>query len=132
MKIKYEDTGDEIEIAQAGTAFMSTVNAFENLSEEDKQMVLGTTVEYAPHPYIFISPARATSDGLTMVSEGKETPFESLPEWEESKVKSFQWFGLTLLPAATIYRCMAAVYINFTFLMERFLSSKMLERKFTA
>ncbi|VVT43940.1 uncharacterized protein SAPINGB_P000222 [Magnusiomyces paraingens] len=87
MKIKYEDTGDEIEIAQAGTAFMSTVNAFENLSEEDKQMVLGTTVEYAPHPYIFISPARATSDGLTMVSEGKETPFESLPEWEESKVK---------------------------------------------
>lgn len=87
MKIKYEDSGDEIEIAQAGTAFVSTVNAFESLSEEDKQLALGTVVEYAPHPYIFISPARATSDGLTMVSEGKETPFDQLPEWEESKVK---------------------------------------------
>lgn len=86
-KILYEDTKEEIEIAQAGTAFMSGAIAFDLLSEADKELALGTTVEYAPHPYIFISPARATSDGLTMVSEGKETPFDELPEWEESKVK---------------------------------------------
>lgn len=87
MKIKYEDTKEEIEIAQAGTAFFSGANAFDALSEDDKQLALGTTVEYAPHPYIFISPARATSDGLTMVSENKETPLDKLPEWEESKIK---------------------------------------------
>lgn len=87
QKIRYEDTGEEIEIAQAGTGFMSGATAFNLLSEEDKEIALGTTVEYAPHPYIYISPARATSDGLTMVSEGKETPLENLPEWEESKIK---------------------------------------------
>lgn len=87
QKIKYEDTKEEIEIAQAGTAFLSGATAFDLLSDEDKEIALGTTVEYAPHPYIFISPARATSDGLTMVSENKETSFDELPEWEESKVK---------------------------------------------
>ncbi|VVT45165.1 uncharacterized protein SAPINGB_P000659 [Magnusiomyces paraingens] len=87
MKIKYEDTNEEIEVAQAGTAFFSGANAFEALSDEDKELALGTTVEYAPHPYIFISPARATSDGVTMVSENKEIPLDELPEWEESKVK---------------------------------------------
>lgn len=87
QKIKYEDTNEEIEIAQAGTAFFSGARAFELLSDEDKEMALNTIVEYAPHPYIFISPAKATSDGLTMVSEGKEMPLDQLPEWEESKVK---------------------------------------------
>lgn len=87
LKIKYEDTNEEIEVAQAGTAFFSGANAFDALSDEDKELALGTTVEYAPHPYIFISPARATSDGITMVSEGKETPLDQLPEWEESKIK---------------------------------------------
>lgn len=87
MKIKYEDTNEEIEIAQAGTAFISGANTFAQLSKEDQELALGTTVEYAPHPYIFISPARATSDGLTMVSENKETPLSELPEWEESKIK---------------------------------------------
>lgn len=87
MKIRYEDTKEEIEVAQAGTAFFSGARAFDLLSDEDKEMALNTIVEYAPHPYIFISPAKATSDGLTMVSEGKEMPLDELPEWEESKVK---------------------------------------------
>lgn len=87
QKIKYEDTQEEIEVSQAGTAFMSGAIAFDLLSEEDKELALGTTVEYAPHPYIFISPARATSDGLTMVSENKEAPLDELPEWEKSKIK---------------------------------------------
>lgn len=87
QKIRYEDTNEEIEIAQAGTAFFSGADAFDLLSEKDKKTALGTIVEYAPHPYIFISPARATSDGITMVSEGKETGLDKLPEWEQSKVK---------------------------------------------
>ncbi|KAK9468668.1 hypothetical protein V1512DRAFT_203062 [Lipomyces arxii] len=87
QKIRYEDTGEEIETAKSATAFASGAIAFDNLSDEEKEFVLNTTVVYAPHPYIFISPARATSDGLTMVSEGKETPLNELPEWEEAKVK---------------------------------------------
>jgi alpha-ketoglutarate-dependent taurine dioxygenase len=86
--IKYDDdTGDELELTQGATCFVSGAQAFKNLSEEDKKFALNTTVEYAPHPYIFISPAGATSDGLTMVSENKEFAFDKLPEWEASKVK---------------------------------------------
>ncbi|CCE88404.1 Piso0_001909 [Millerozyma farinosa CBS 7064] len=89
QKISYEDTGDELQLTQGATCFVSGEQAFANLSDEDKEFALNTTVEYAPHPYIFISPAGATSDGLTMVSEGKEIPFDKLPEWEESKIKKF-------------------------------------------
>lgn len=85
--ISYGDSDDTLEVAQGATCFVSGAQAFKLLSEEDKKYALNTTVEYAPHPYIFISPAGATSDGLTMVSEGKELPFDKLPEWEESKIK---------------------------------------------
>lgn len=86
--IDYDDgSGDVLELTQGATCFVSGAEAFAGLSEEQKEFALNTTVEYAPHPYIFISPAGATKDGLTMVSEGKETPFDQLPEWEESKIK---------------------------------------------
>lgn len=86
--IDYDDgSGDVLELTQGATCFVSGAEAFERLSDEEKEFALNTTVEYAPHPYIFISPARATKDGLTMVSEGKETALNDLPEWEESKVK---------------------------------------------
>ncbi|ODV64729.1 Clavaminate synthase-like protein [Hyphopichia burtonii NRRL Y-1933] len=86
--IDYDDgTGDKLQLTQGATCFVSGEQAFAGLSDEDKQFALNTTVEYAPHPYIFISPAGATKDGLTMVSEGKEMPFDKLPEWEVSKIK---------------------------------------------
>lgn len=85
--IEYEDDGDKLEVTQGATAFVSGANAFEMLSPEDKELVLNSKVIYAPHPYIFISPAKATSDGLTMVSEGKEKDLNDLPPWEESKIK---------------------------------------------
>lgn len=86
--IDYDDgSGDKLSLTQGATCFVSGAAAFERLSEEEKDFALNTIVEYAPHPYIFISPAKATKDGLTMVSEGKENSFDALPEWEESKVK---------------------------------------------
>lgn len=88
QKIVYEDgLGDELELTRGATCFTLGALAFEALSPEEQKFALSTTVEYAPHPYIFILPAGATSDGLTMVSEGKETPLDELPEWESSKVK---------------------------------------------
>lgn len=86
--IDYADgSGDMLQVVQGATCFVNGQQAFDRLSDEEKEFALSTTVEYAPYPYIFISPAKATSDGLTMVSEGKERPLLELPEWEESKVK---------------------------------------------
>lgn len=88
QEIHYDDgSGDVLKLTQGATCFVSGAAAFDRLSPEEKQFALSTIVEYAPHPYIFISPAKATKDGLTMVSEGKEMPLEKLPQWEESKVK---------------------------------------------
>lgn len=85
-KIVYEDTKEELEVVKGATAFASGALAFDSLSEEDKQFALNTTVVYAPHPYIYISDCKATSDGLTMVSEKKERAVECLPQWEDSKL----------------------------------------------
>ncbi|PVH16920.1 NAD+ synthetase [Candidozyma duobushaemuli] len=88
--IDYDDgSGDRLEISQGATCFVSGNEAFERLSESEKEFALNSVVEYAPHPYIFISPAKATKDGLTMVSEGKETPLAELPEWEEAKITGY-------------------------------------------
>lgn len=82
-----DDPNEELKLTLGATCFISGQQAFERLSEEEKQYALHTTVEYPPHPYIFISLARATSDGLTMVSEGKELPFDKMPSWEPAKIK---------------------------------------------
>lgn len=87
QKVVYEDSGEIKELTKGATAFISGARAFEDLSPEDKALALDTTVVYAPHPYIFIGRAKATSDGLTIESEGKELGFDELPDWEESKVK---------------------------------------------
>ncbi|GMM36153.1 hypothetical protein DASC09_034780 [Saccharomycopsis crataegensis] len=87
QKIVYEDTKEEFSLTKGATAFISGAIAFNLLSKGDQELAMNTTVVYAPHPYIFIGRSKATSDGLTMVSEGKELSFDELPEWEESKVK---------------------------------------------
>lgn len=87
QKIVYEDTGEVLNLPTGATAFASGKIAFDLLSEEDKKFALNTTVVYAPYPYIWIRDCRATSDGLTMVNEGKELPLDQLPHWEESKLK---------------------------------------------
>lgn len=85
--ISYEDSDEELKLALGATCFFSGQQAYDRLSDEEKQFAVNTTVEYPPHPYIFISPAGATSDGLTMVSEGKELAFDKMPEWEPEKIK---------------------------------------------
>lgn len=87
QKIRYEDTNEVLDIAQAATAFVSGATAFDLLSDQDKKLALETTVVYPPHPFIFISNARATWDGLSMHSEGKETAMSDMPPFDPSKIK---------------------------------------------
>lgn len=56
---------------------------FERLSPEQKEFVLGSKIEYAAHPYIWISTAKSRSDGFGMVSEGKEVSIEDLPQIDQ-------------------------------------------------
>jgi alpha-ketoglutarate-dependent taurine dioxygenase len=86
--LRYDDgTGDELKLSRGSTAFASSYTMYDILSEEDKAFVRTTKIQYAPHPYIWMSKARSRSDGLGLVSEGLELPLSELPPVDPSKVK---------------------------------------------
>ncbi|KAL3670147.1 hypothetical protein V7S43_004462 [Phytophthora oleae] len=86
--LRYDDgTGDELDVSLGTTVFVSGQNMYEILSEEDKEFVRNAKVEYAPHPYVWMSPARSRSDGLGIVSEGLELPLDQLPPIDKKDIK---------------------------------------------
>jgi hypothetical protein len=88
--VRYDDdTSDELEVPLGTTAFVSGVTMFEILPPELKSLAVRSKVRYAPHPYVWMAPARALSTGLGIVSDGLEMPLNELPEWEESKIKTY-------------------------------------------
>jgi len=87
---RYDDgTGDELPVPLGTTAFVSGINMFEILPEELKSLAVRTGVRYAPHPYVWMAPAKAVSTGLGIENDGLELDKEELPMWEESKIKTF-------------------------------------------
>lgn len=86
--LRYDDgTGEELDVPLGTTAFVSGQKMFDLLSPEDKELAINAKVEYAPHPYVWMSPARSRSDGLGMICEGLELPDSELPPIEESLIK---------------------------------------------
>ncbi|KZF19094.1 Clavaminate synthase-like protein [Xylona heveae TC161] len=86
--LRYDDgTGDEMEVPLGTTAFASGYKMYDILSEEQKEFVRTTKVQYAPHPYVWMSSAKALSDGLGLHSEGLELPESELPLIDESKIQ---------------------------------------------
>ncbi|RDW87392.1 clavaminate synthase-like protein [Coleophoma crateriformis] len=86
--LRYDDgTSDELDVSLGTTAFVSGQKMYDLLSEEDKEFVRNAKVEYAPHPYIWMSPSKSRSTGLGMISEGLELPLSDLPPIDESQIK---------------------------------------------
>lgn len=86
--LRYDDgTDEEMTVPLGTTAFVSGYAMYDNLSPEDQEFVRTTKVEYAPHPYVWMSSAKSRSTGLGMVSEGKEVPLDDLPPIEEQKIQ---------------------------------------------
>lgn len=85
---RYDDgTGDELEVPLGTTAFVSGYAMYDLLSAPDKEFARSAKVEYAPHPYIWISTARSRSTGLGILSQGLELPLGDLPPIEEDKIQ---------------------------------------------
>jgi hypothetical protein len=68
---------------------ISTRTTFNTLPANLQSLAVRTKVRYAPHPYVWMGPARSLSTGLGLETEGRELPLSELPEWDESKVKTF-------------------------------------------
>lgn len=87
---RYDDgTDNNIDLPLGTTAFFSGYRLYEMLSDEDKFFVRTSKVEYAPHPYIWMSKAKSRSNGLGIISEGLELSDEELPPFDISKVKIY-------------------------------------------
>ncbi|KAI8612053.1 Clavaminate synthase-like protein [Chytriomyces sp. MP71] len=85
---RYDDgSGDEVSVPLGGTTFISGAKAFDILPPHLKSLAVRTKIKYAPHPYVWMSSAKARPDGLGMYSEGKELPLTDLPPWTEEKIK---------------------------------------------
>ncbi|KAJ5997634.1 hypothetical protein N7499_005971 [Penicillium canescens] len=85
QKIKFPD-GKEKSIGAGATAFFSGARAFALLTPEEQEFALNTTVTYAPQAYEYIRQCKASDDGLTIPTLGKEVPVEKLSEWAWDKV----------------------------------------------
>lgn len=87
---RYDDgTGDELLVPLGTTAFVSGRTMFEILPKEYQSLAVRSKVKYAPHPYVWMAPARAMPTGLGIESEGLELSSDKLPTWEEAKVKVY-------------------------------------------
>ncbi|KAI1453017.1 Clavaminate synthase-like protein [Annulohypoxylon moriforme] len=85
---RYDDgTSDELDVPLGTTAFVSGYSMYDILSDADREFARTTKVEYAPHPYIWISKAKSRPTGLGMVSQGLEIPLNELPPVEEDKIQ---------------------------------------------
>jgi alpha-ketoglutarate-dependent taurine dioxygenase len=85
--VVYDDgSGDTLEVSLGTTAFVSGVKAYELLSPAQREWVGKTKARYAPHPYVWMRNARALSNGLGLVSEGRELSRAELPPFEDAKI----------------------------------------------
>jgi alpha-ketoglutarate-dependent taurine dioxygenase len=81
-----DDTNDTLDVTLGTTAFVSGAKAYELLSAPQRAWVDKTQARYAPHPYVWMRNARARSNGLGLVSEGRELARSELPPWEQSRI----------------------------------------------
>lgn len=88
--LRYDDETDTtLDVPLGTTAFFSGYRLYEMLTEEEKHFVRTSKIEYAPHPYIWMSKAKSRSNGLGIISEGLELSTDELPPFEESKIKIY-------------------------------------------
>jgi alpha-ketoglutarate-dependent taurine dioxygenase len=86
--LRYDDgTGDELDVPLGTTAFVSGYRMYDILSDEDKEFARTSRIEYAAHPYIWMSQAKSRSDGLGLHSEESELAESELPPIDSSKIQ---------------------------------------------
>jgi hypothetical protein len=87
---RYDDrTNTILDVPLGNNAFFSGYRLYELLSKEEKRFVRTSKVEYAPHPYIWISKAKSRFNALGIVSEGLELFEAQLPPFEDDKIKIY-------------------------------------------
>ncbi|KAF6843917.1 alpha-ketoglutarate dependent xanthine dioxygenase [Colletotrichum musicola] len=71
------------------TAFLSNVQTYDLLTDEEKRIADHSYVEYAPYPYEWMGNCKGNPNGLGLVSQGKEKSLEELGPYDEKAVKRY-------------------------------------------
>ncbi|KAL7928144.1 hypothetical protein V8C35DRAFT_318805 [Trichoderma chlorosporum] len=86
--VRYDDgTGDELSVPLGTIAFASGETMYDLLSEEVKEFVRSTKVEYAAHPYLWMGRAKSHPTGLGIISEGKELDDDDVPPVDPASIQ---------------------------------------------
>lgn len=87
VTVRWDDgTGTEMKIAPGATAMVSGSKALELLDEETRNIVMNSRIEYAPHAFVWMTPAHSTRLGHLLETEGLEKPLDQLPPWQEEHI----------------------------------------------
>lgn len=88
--LRYDDgTGCTLRVPRGSTVFVSSYTTYSLLSPTDQKFARETRVQYAPHPYVWMSAAKSHPDGLGLLSENLELPPSALPPVDDRKVKIY-------------------------------------------
>jgi len=71
------------------TAFFSNVQTYDLMSDAERRIADHSWVEYAPHPYQWMGDCRGNSNGLGVISQGKEKSLEELGDYDEKDIKRY-------------------------------------------
>lgn len=86
--LRYEDgSGEELDVPVGTTTFVSGYTIYDILSDDDKDFVRSSKIEYAPHPYFWMSRAKFRSNGLGLHSDGAELVEDELPPIDQEKLQ---------------------------------------------
>jgi alpha-ketoglutarate-dependent taurine dioxygenase len=85
----YDDgSNSTLPVPLGTTAFVSGYKMFDLLSPAQQSFALTSSIEYAPHPYIWMSAAKSGPDGLGLLSENLELPLSELPPVDLTKIQT--------------------------------------------
>jgi alpha-ketoglutarate-dependent taurine dioxygenase len=90
VTIHWDDGSGQTMTAEPGlTAFISNVQTYNLMTDEEKTIADHSWVEYAPHPYQWMGDCKSKSTGLGLVSQGKEKALEELSPYDEKDIKRY-------------------------------------------
>jgi hypothetical protein len=87
VTVRWEDgTGTEMKMAPGATAMVAGSTALSLLDDETRNLVMHSSIEYAPHAFVWMGSAHSTRLGHLIETEGLEKSLDQLPKWNEKKV----------------------------------------------
>lgn len=90
VTVRWDDgSGHTLRCAPGSTAFISTAQLYNLLTDEEKKIADNSYWQPAPHPFAWYGTRKMRSSGLGLTPGGEPVPLDQLPEWSEDKIYKY-------------------------------------------